>query len=102
MMRVAIKPVNGNLVINGSINFATALELKQQGAQWIAAEKKVIFDFQGVDQCDSAALAVMTGWLRYAKQLNKLIYFRHVPSSLQIIAQAYGVAEILGMRKDYG
>ena len=83
--------------VNGAITFETALALRKMGDRWIKKEKDILIDFQAVDQCNSAGLAVMIAWLRHAKRLNKSIRFIEVPSSLRAISAVYKITEILGI-----
>ena len=83
--------------VNGEITFETALALRKIGDCWIEKEKDILIDFQAVDRCNSAGLAVMTAWLRHAKRLNKSVRFIKVPNSLRVISTLCGVTEIIGI-----
>ncbi|MBT8506413.1 hypothetical protein B1F79_01910 [Coxiella-like endosymbiont of Rhipicephalus sanguineus] len=84
--------------VSGAITFETALALRKRGDRWIEKEKDILVNFQAVDQCNSAGLAVMTAWLRQAKRLNKSVRFIKIPSSLRVIAAVCGMTEILGIK----
>ena len=88
--------------VNGTINFETALAFREKGDRWIDKQEDIIVDFQAVNHCNSAGLALMTAWMRHAKRLGKPIRFINVPSTLQVIANVCGMVEILGMKKSHG
>lgn len=59
----------------------------QPGAQLI--------DLSAVTELDSAAVALMLGWLRQAALVGADLKFSGIPSAAITLAEVYGVAELL-------
>jgi len=82
------------IAIAGPMNMATARALLERGAAALAAGESE-FDLSGVDEADSAGLAVLFGWQRAAAAHGRSLRVRHLPASLVSLAEVYGVAELL-------
>ncbi|HLB42991.1 MAG TPA: STAS domain-containing protein [Gammaproteobacteria bacterium] len=54
----------------------------------------VVFDFSGVHANNSAGLALMVEWLKYAKKHKKNISFVNLPENLLTIAKASRISQI--------
>ena len=50
------------------------------------------FDLSGLERVDSAAVAVMIAWQRYALQEKKLLKFHSAPPALQSLIALYGLS----------
>ena len=55
-----------------------------------------IVSLAGVDNVDSAAVAVLLAWRRRAAAEGKDLSFTDVPASLSALAELYGVEELIG------
>ena len=89
-------------LVNGTINFETALAFWENSNRWINEQEDTIVDFQAiVGHCDSAGLSMMTDWMRHAKWLGKPIRFIML-SALQVITKVCGMVEILWIKKSHG
>jgi anti-anti-sigma factor len=84
---VTLNPGNHHLTLKGDLIFPTISRLRDQGNALIAeTQGEIVFDFQGVAQCDSSALALLTSWTRCARQSARLIRFINLPQKLKDIA----------------
>lgn len=81
-MAVNVEQQGDVIKLNGPITFATVVALKQRGEKYIAKGASLHFDFSGVNDCDSSALALLIAWKRAAKRQEVAIDFIHVPKSL--------------------
>lgn len=54
-----------------------------------------VFDFSAVREADSAAVAVMLGWLRAAGEQGATVEFQHVPGGVRSLTELYGVHDLL-------
>jgi phospholipid transport system transporter-binding protein len=65
-------------------------ELQPQFAQGVDT-----LDFSGVEAADSAALALIFSAMRQARQAGRTLALSGLPASFTILAELYGVAELL-------
>ncbi len=84
--------------ISGTVNFTTAPDLLRQSSCFFKADKtsdneRVIVDLSKIEDCNSAALALMFELVKNAKDKNVEIHFENLPESLLSIAKAYGVQD---------
>ena len=65
-------------------------------------EGGVVIDASGLQQFDSAALAVLLECQRLAAAWGKGFSVRHPPAKLASLARLYGVGELVGLAEDAG
>lgn len=82
------------VVVTGRITMAEAATLLEEG-RGILASGPATFDLAGVTEADSAALAVLFGWLREARQRKQALSFSNTPANLLSLADVYGVSDLL-------
>lgn len=92
-MSAAVEPKVHKL--SGDITFETVPQLWRQTAAMLADGEALTVDLSAVKRADSAALALLIGWLRRARQAHKTIEFRHIPENLLAIARVTGVDGML-------
>ena len=88
---------NENFNVSGELTFATVMDLWDQSLPYLAKDIDLKFDFAKVAVANSAALALLLEWLKYANQHGKRIAFYHLPEQLQSIAVVSGVASLIKM-----
>lgn len=86
---------NGRLVVSGQLNFATAKKLWNASLPLLAMHNELHFDLAKVLSSNSAGVALLIEWIKYAKQHQKMITFERIPAQLQSIAAVSGVTAIL-------
>jgi phospholipid transport system transporter-binding protein len=87
---------NGILSVQGHLTLDTAEEGLQQGQRWI--KRQTVggqIDLGKVTQSDSAGVALLVEWARFAKQQRLSIQFLHLPSQLLTIARVSGLYTVL-------
>ena len=82
----------GQLIVSGELNFATILGLWNQSLPLFINCSHIDIDLSQVTLSNSAGVALLIEWLKYAKQNNKAIAFHGIPAQLQSIAAVAGVA----------
>lgn len=83
--------------------FRVSGELTLESASAVMAETQTLFetaseldiDLADVSRADSASLALLITWMRQAKQSDKTISFRNLPTQMRAIARASGLDEFL-------
>lgn len=86
---------NGRLVVSGQLNFATAKKLWNASLPLLAIHNELHFDLAKVLSSNSAGIALLIEWVKYARRHQKIITFERLPTQLQSIAAVSGVSEIL-------
>jgi phospholipid transport system transporter-binding protein len=96
-----IRPANGNtrdkghFVVSGILGFDTVPGLMKQAMRLFASCDSVVVDFSGVENCNSAGLAVMLEMARQMRQQNKSVCFKSLPKQIYTFARAYSIEKEL-------
>ena len=86
---------NGNLRVNGNIDFTNVVKLRALGYDFIAKQDSVIFDLTNITIGDNSILSLLISWLRYAKKLRKSLGFVNLPQQLVDMARLCNLDSIL-------
>ncbi len=82
--------------ISGIVNFSTVTALLRQSSVFFGAvntsgNQQIIIDLAKIEECNSAALALMLELVKNAGQKNIQLKFENLPATALTIAKAYGV-----------
>jgi phospholipid transport system transporter-binding protein len=86
---------NGTLLVSGDLTFVTVMQLWNASLSLLAQQSKLELDLSQVATSDSAGVALMIEWVKYAKQAKKLIRFQHIPAQLASIIAISGIKKLL-------
>ncbi len=83
-------------LVSGVVDFSTVPDLLRQSLAFFSAlnasdNRQVTIDLSSVEECNSAALALILEVAKNAQQKNIEAHFENLPASLLTIAKAYGV-----------
>ena len=97
-----IEKIDNGLRITGPVLIADAVALLETGRGLLKGidSREVRVDLSAVEETDSAALAVLFGWLRSAQEQGKTLRFSSPPDSMISLASLYGVSETLPLAED--
>ncbi|MBN2689351.1 MAG: STAS domain-containing protein [Gammaproteobacteria bacterium] len=100
-MTTIIEQKDGRLLLNGKLNFATVVPVRELGMSFIDGflQSTIVFDFSEAVISDNAALALFTAWLRYAASKGKKIRFANIPQQLQDMLELTGLNAIIQIEK---
>ena len=82
---------DGLLYIRGELNFSTVVTIWKDSLALLAQRAELHFDLSQVGSCDSAGLALILEWIKFAKQNKKTIQFSHIPKQLESIVRVSGL-----------
>ena len=85
---------DNRLALSGDLTFVTVPEIWKQSLVLFSTIPELNFDLTEVKSSNSAGLALLIEWLKYAKTQNKKISFQHVPTQLKSLIQAAGVEKL--------
>jgi phospholipid transport system transporter-binding protein len=90
----AIAENKGILLVSGELNFDTVSDLLNNSLPLLAKHPQLFIDLSQVTTVNSASLALLLEWLKYAKRNNKPIIFKGISTQLRSIADIAGVTEM--------
>lgn len=86
------------LWVLGALDFYTVAALLEQGRQWIASAPSttgLCIDLSQLGHVDSAGLALLLAWYRFARQSGKRLCFRGLSSQLLSMMEVSSIRTIL-------
>ena len=81
----------GCLIISGDLNFFSVMSLWQQSLTLFSSMRELRFDLAEVSSSNSAGVALVLEWIKYARAKQKPIQFTNVPNQLASVLKAAGV-----------
>lgn len=87
---------NGVVRLEKTLEFTNVEGLLTEGYQLLLASDTLTFDLSGVPQADSAGLALLIAWWRFAKKHGVMIRFSHLPDTLKALMAVTNVDSVLG------
>jgi phospholipid transport system transporter-binding protein len=79
----------------GALHFTTVTALLQAGSEAIAQGQAAVIDLSGVEDSDSAGLALLIEWLSVAKAAGRSLRYENIPAQLEQLARLSDVEELL-------
>lgn len=92
MSATAASPARQSL--SGALTFDTVPDLYQASLGWFTG-KSLSVDFSQVSKADSAGLALMTEWLRLAREKNCRVEFLNIPAQVQEFIRVSDLQDVL-------
>lgn len=88
-------------MLTGALNADTALRWVGEGQQWInKASNTCVIDLAQVDSLDSAGIAILLAWERFAKHQRKSVSFKNPPEKLLAMLELYDLTSLLVISRD--
>lgn len=95
-MKIADMTFSNNVLsLSGELDYYNVMSVYQKSLAYFKNQKDMIIDFSKVITANSAAIALMIEWEKYAKLTTKSIAFRSVSIDLMSIAKASDLESIL-------
>lgn len=85
----------GRFAVSGALTLATAAQALVAGERAFADAASIEVDLSGVVAADSAGLAVLLEWVRYARQRGRQLRLVSLPPMLTAIAGISEVGDVL-------
>jgi phospholipid transport system transporter-binding protein len=86
---------NGQFKVRGELDFQTVPAVWEKSQRLFADSASIAVDLAGVQRSNSAGLALLIQWMRYADTHDKRIAFHHIPEQMHEIARVCGVDNYL-------
>ena len=86
-----IRQGTGDFVVNGDLTFATIGIKTLKSFDFSGISKQISIDLTDVASTDSAGLALMIEWIKYARHHRLHIVFKNIPEQLLNLAKLSGL-----------
>lgn len=80
----------GNFIIDGDLTFSTIDRQTVKSFAFLKKAKHVTIDLSRVSSTDSAGLALMIEWIKYARDHKIQLRFKNIPEQLLNLARLSG------------
>ena len=86
---------DGCFILTGTLSFKTVPIIWRQGLDLFSQAPSLLLDLSGVTRSDSAGVALLIEWMRFARSHNKPISYINMPSQMLAIVRASSLDTIL-------
>jgi phospholipid transport system transporter-binding protein len=86
---------NGLFLLGGELNFDNVPGLWEESLALFSIPPTLVLDLRGVTHSNSAGLALLIEWLRFARERHKMLKIRNVPAQMRALITASGLDEVL-------
>ncbi len=90
----------GRFSVIGALNFESTPDLYQCSRAQFKDATQILIDLSGVTQADSAGLALLIEWMRWARANNHQIGFENSPAQLVALARISDIDELLANARE--
>ena len=96
MQKIEVRSLGeGRFELHGPLTFATATSALDQSRESFAAYDRLHVDLAGVEQADSAGLALLLEWVNWARHYVREIHYENIPAQIRAIAEISEVETML-------
>ena len=88
---------NDTFQVTGALTFETVGDLWRSSQGQFAAGAKVRIDLGGVNEIDSAGLALLVEWVHWARAQADSVTFERIPAKLRALARIGDVDQLLSI-----
>ena len=89
------RDADGAYRVAGDLSFATVRDVLRASTQAFAASGELAIDLSQVTNADSAGLALLIEWYRWAVQRNQSMRFIDTPQQLRALAKISDLESVL-------
>jgi phospholipid transport system transporter-binding protein len=86
---------DGHFTLRGDLNFETAEKLLRQSEVPFEEHTRIEIDLAGVEDADSAGLALLLEWITWANHTVREIRYKNIPERVLAIARTTEVEPLL-------
>lgn len=87
--------LNNRFILSGELDFYNVMLIYKKSKKLLARPAVLEFDFTAVKNSDSAGLALILEWIKYARNNNKPITFISLSDKILSLAQASGLYNLI-------
>jgi len=90
---------DGCFILAGTLSFKTVPVIWKQGLDLFNQAPSLMLDLSEVKRSDSAGVALLIDWMRFARRHNKPISYINMPSQMLAIVRASSLDAILPLAR---
>jgi len=92
----------GRFRLSGTVGFGTAMPLLEKSRELFGDVPDIAVDFADVERFNSAGVALLIEWLRWARRGKRGLVFEHLPAEALAMARICEVEPLLApaLKKD--
>jgi ABC-type transporter Mla MlaB component len=81
--------------VRGDCVMTTVSGILKQGQDFIVSAHQPIFHLSKINLCDSASVALLLEWARYARGQGKTVQYLHLPERMYAMIRLSGLETVL-------
>lgn len=97
MINAEIKKQGNDFVISGPLSFTTVVPLWNKSLELFSGKAGLHFDLNEVTSSNSAGVALLLEWVRFAKEYHRAIDFKNIPPQLHSIISVSGIEKLISI-----
>ena len=90
---------DGCFLLAGTLTFKTVPVIWKQGLDLFSEAPSLLLDLSQVKRSDSAGVALLVDWMRFARSHNKPISYINMPTQMLAIVRASSLDAILPLAR---
>jgi len=90
---------DGSFALTGSLSFKNVTALRSQGIDLFSEADTLVVDLSDVQRSDSAGVALLVEWMRFARSQDKTISYLNIPQQMLAIVRASSLDSILPLSR---
>jgi len=90
---------DGCFILTGTLTFKTVPVIWRHGLDLFREAPSLLLDLSGVKRSDSAGVALLIEWMRFARHHNKPISYINMPTQMLAIVRASSLDTILPLAR---
>jgi len=90
---------DGCFLLAGTLTFKTVPVIWKQGLDLFSEAPSLLLDLSQVKRSDSAGVALLVDWMRFARRHNKPISYINMPNQMLAIVRASSLDAILPLAR---
>ena len=89
-----LSPVKDHYIIKGDLTFSTINKASVEALKFAQSAPSINVDLQQLGKIDSAGLALLIEWIKFAQASQTELRFTHIPAQLSALTKLCDIAEI--------
>ncbi len=90
---------DGCFILSGTLTFKTVPVIWRQGLDLFSEAPSLMLDLSDIERSDSAGVALLVEWMRFARSHNKPISYINMPQQMLAIVRASSLDTILPLAR---
>lgn len=89
-----LSPTRDHIIIKGDLTFSTINKASASALKFEQSAPTINIDLQQLGKIDSAGLALLIEWIKFAQTSQTKLRFTHIPPQLSALTKLCDISEI--------